>query len=296
MIRHFTFLASAICAVSCMAQSISVKDGSEKFSSGSHEALTTTISENTADRVMSEWKSVMKDYKHEKVKQSGDEVFADNILIKEWGNNPVDVYAKFNEDKKDRTVKMAVAVDLGGAYLTSADKEKQRYMEKLMKDFAVRLTKEPIAEGLKEQTKALEKLDDQQKHLEKEKKNLQEDIVNYKNKINKAEKDLVQKKTELEKKKQEVSVQKKVVDASSDAVSEQAKSSKKIYEKLQDQQKDIEKDIRDLENDVKDYSEKVKNAEKDIKTNDENQAKKKEEIEKQKKVVEEWKLKLDKVN
>jgi peptidoglycan hydrolase CwlO-like protein len=292
----FVFLMTG--AATCtFAQSISTKEGNEKFSSGSQNAVITTIYENNADDVINEWKKVLKDYKYEKVKDNGGEVFGDNILIKDWGNNPVDFYTRFDEDKKDRTVKMAVAVDLGGTYLSSSgDKDKFRYVEKMVKEFAVKMTKAPIENGVKDQEKILAKLEDKQKDLEKDKKNREDDIVDYKNKISKAEKDLARKNADLEKKKSEISVQKKVVDASSDAVSEQAKSSKKIHEKLMDQQKDIEKDIKDLQGDIKNYNEKIKDAEKDIKTNEENQVKKKEEIEKQKKVVDDWKKKLDKVN
>ena len=291
------FLFSLFAAGTAFSQSIPVHNGSEKFSTGSHEAVITTIFENTQQSVMDEWKQVLKDYKNEKVKANGNEVFGDNILVKDWGNNPVDFYATFDEDKKDKTVKMAVAVDLGGTYLSSSvDKDKHKYVEKMVKDFAVKMTKEPIEQSIKDQNKALDKLNDQQKDLEKDKKNLQDDIVNYKNKITKDEKDLAEKKADLDKKKSEVAVQKKVVDASSDAVSEQAKSSKKIHDKLMDQQKGLEDDVKDIEKDIKNYQEKIKNAEKDIKTNEESQVKKKQEVENQKKVVDELKKKLEKVS
>lgn len=286
-------IALSVLAYTAGAQNITVKDATEKFSSGSQPALVTIIHENTAEEVMQEWKKVLKDFKNEKVKDDKGEVFGDNVLIKEWGNNPVDVYTRFDEDKKDRTVKMAVAVDLGGAYLSNQDKEKTRYMEKLIKDFAVKMTKAPIEASLKQNEKLFAKLEDQQRDLQKENKNLNGDIINYKNKIAKAEKEVAVKDVEIEKKKEEVKVQKKVVDASSDAVSEQAKSSKKIYDKLNDQLNDLEKDRKNQKDDIQDYQEKIKKAESDIKTNEQNQEKKKQELESQKKIVEDLKKKLD---
>lgn len=281
----------------CIAQSISVKEGNEKFSSGSHSSAIATISENNLNDVMSEWKKVLKDYKHEKVKDDNNEVFGDNILIKEWGNNPVDIYTKFEEDKKARTVRMSVAVDLGGAYLSSSsDQAKYKYIEQVTKNFAVRMTKAPLAEALKNSEKLMEKLMDNQKDLEKDKKDLQEDIVNYKNKIVKAEKEITVKDGEIVVKKGEVEVQKKVVDASAGAVNEQAKSSKKIYDKLENQLQDLEKDKKNLKGDVEEYNSKIKKAESDIVKNDESQVKKKQEIESQKKIVAENKKKLDSVN
>ncbi|MDP1802103.1 MAG: hypothetical protein Q8L81_12170 [Bacteroidota bacterium] len=288
---------SAICfAGLTFSQSISVKSGNEKFSTGSQYALTTTIYENTADDAVSEWKKVLKDFKYEKVKDSDNEVFGDNILIKEWGNNPVDIYTKFEEDKKARTVKMSTAVDLGGTYLTSSDNDKIKFIEKMMKDFAIKMTKEPITAAVKAAEKQQEKLEDDQKDLEKDNKNLKEDIEDYKKKITKAEKEVVEKDGEIEKKKGEVHIQKKVVDASSGAVSEQAKSSKKILEKLEDQLKDLEKDKKNSKEDIEDNKKKIKKAEDDIKKNEEAQAKKKTEIDNQKKVVAEVKKKLDAVN
>ena len=47
-------------------QKISVKDGSsEKFSSGSHNAYTTTVYETSKDDVESKWKSFLKDFKNQ---------------------------------------------------------------------------------------------------------------------------------------------------------------------------------------------------------------------------------------
>jgi DNA repair exonuclease SbcCD ATPase subunit len=288
-------LVLALSASTFFAQSISVKEGNEKFSTGSQPAVTTTIFENKLGEVIDEWKKVLKDFKNEKVKDNNNEVFGDNILIKDWGNNPVDIYTKFEEDKPNKSIRMAVAVDLGGAYMSSNDKDKVKYIENMVRNFAVRMTKSPIEDAVKSSEKTLAKLEDDQKDLEKDKKNLQEDIVNYKNKIAKAEKEVAVKDVEIEKKKGEVNVQKKVVDVSGDAVSEQAKSAKKILEKLEDQQKDLEKDRKNLKEDIEDYNNKIKKAESDIKKNEDDQVKKKQAIEAQKKVVEENKKKLESV-
>ncbi|MBL7919744.1 MAG: hypothetical protein JNJ40_05485 [Bacteroidia bacterium] len=295
MKKTLTLSAIALAGLT-FSQSINVKEGNEKFSTGNQYALTTTIYENTADEAISEWKKVLKDFKNEKVKDSDNEVFGDNILIKEWGNNPVDIYTKFEEDKKAKTVKMSTAVDLGGIYLASSDKEKTKLIEKMMKDFAVKMTKEPIASAVKVAEKQQVKLEDDQKDLEKDNKNRKEDIEDYKKKITKAEKEIIEKEAAIEKKKGEVSIQKKVVDASSGAVNEQAKSSKNILEKLEDQQKDLEKDKKNLKEDIENYNKKIKKAEEDIKKNEDDQVKKKAEIETQKKEVEAVKKKLDAVN
>lgn len=195
------------------AQKISVKDGgSVKFSSGSHNAYTTTIYETSKDDVESKWKSFLKDFKNEKVKSDKGEVFGDNVMIKDWGNNPVDIYTTFEEDKKTKTVIMHVAFDLGGAYLSSSESLKHKMAEKMIKDFAIKTTKESLGEKVKDQEKILVKLDDAQKDLEKDNKNSKSDIESYKEKIKKAESDITKNEADQAKKKAEIEAQKKVVD------------------------------------------------------------------------------------
>lgn len=291
-------LAASLATLAASAQRIELREGNEKFSTGSQNAISTTIYANTQDDVQSAWKSLMKDYKNEKVKSDKNEVFGDNILIKEFGNNPADVYATFEENKKEMTVKMHVAFDLGGAYLSSSSENKDKYKEaeKIIKDFAVKMTKAPLQQKVKDAEKVQSKLEDEQKDLEKNNKNLKGDIEDNKGKITKAEKEIKVKEAELEKKKGEVEIQKKVVDASAGAVSEQAKASKKILDKLQDQQKDIEKDIKGLKSDIESANSKIKKAEDDIKKNESDQDKKKSEISKQKDAVSEAKKNVEKVD
>ncbi len=296
MKNTFTLLGLFI-TLTGFSQSIIVKETNEKFSTGSQNAITTTLFENNLNDVVNEWKKVLKDYKYEKVKDKDNEVFGDNILIKDWGNNPVDFYTKFEENKKDKTVKMMVAVDLGGVYLTSSkDKDKYNFVEKMVKEFAIKQTKAPLIEAVKDAEKLVAKKEDQQKDLEKDNKNLLDDIIDYKAKIGRAETDVITKDGEIAKKKSEVAIQKKVVEASAGAVNEQAKSSKKIYEKLTDQEKDLEKDKKNLKEDIEKYKDKIHAAEKDIKKNEEEQVRKKAEIDTQKKVVETLTTKLKSVN
>lgn len=286
-----------VCAfIQIEAQRIKVTESNEKFSSGSQNALVTTIYEAQPDDIIKEWKKVMKDFKHEKVKDKDEEVFADNVLIKDWGNNPVDIYTLFSHNKKEKTTKMATAVDLGGAYLKSDDKDKYNYIEKMLREFAVRLSKEPIEHNIQLLEKNLSKQEDNLKDAEKDIKSSKEDIENYKSKIAKAEKEIIDKKSGIDKKESEIEVQKKVVDASSDAVKEQAKSSKKIYEKLIDQKKDLEKDKKNLENDVDDYKDKIKKAEKRIEKDEEDIKRASKEIEAIKKAIDTDKNRLNKID
>lgn len=200
------------------AQKIEVRNESEKFSTGTQYALTTTIYANTKDDVESAWKSLLKDFKHEKVKSSKDELMADNILIKEWGNNPIDIYTVFTEDQKTKTVKMSVAFDLGGAYLKPSD-DKYAYAEKMILDFALNMTKKPMAGRVKEAEKLVSKTEEEQKNLDKEKTKALDNITEYKKKIadtesaiKKNEENQLKKKAELETNKKVLEEAKKLLD------------------------------------------------------------------------------------
>jgi hypothetical protein len=216
-------IAITILALSALAkvhaQKIEVKDGSEKFSNGSHNAYTASIYETTKDDVISKFKSLLKDLKNEKVKTDNGEVFGDNIVIKEWGNNPVDVYASFEEDKSAKKVTIHVAFDLGGAYLTGSDGDKHSYAKKMVKDFAVKTTKESMGDKVKDLEKVLVKLEDNQKDLEKDNKNHKSDIENYKAKIKTAEENISKNEADQVKKKSEIEAQKKVVEEAKNIMS-----------------------------------------------------------------------------
>lgn len=294
-----SLLAICISGLS-FSQTIDSKETNEKFSTGVQSAIATTVYGNSPDQVIAAWEKLMKDYKNETVKSSKGEVFGDNILIKEWGNNPVDIYTVFQstkKEKKDKVVRMFVAVNLGGAYLTSSlDRSKYRDMEKIVRNFAVTMTKKPIEEELKDDTRALEKLQKKGKRLEKDKKSLQKDVENYKERISKAENEIVAKQSDLEKKNAEVSAQKAVIDAENGVVSEQSAASKKIYDKLQGQQQSLEKDVRKLKENVASYQEKIRKRETKIKQNEADQEKKKGESLSQEQKVEAIKKRLESVN
>lgn len=194
------------------SQEIKVKSSSGSFSSGNAPCFEVKIYNNTISEVKDKWKEVLKDFKNEKVKQNGNEVFGDNILIKDWGNNPVDIYTTFDE-KSDKSIEMKVAVDLGnGNYLKDSDRDKSKFIEKLMKEFAVKMSIEPLEKQIKEQNKLVADIEDKQKSLEKKNENLKKDIENYKEKIKKAEEEIKNNETEIEKKKQEFATQQKALE------------------------------------------------------------------------------------
>ena len=213
MKNFILILIATACTNFVTAQTILVTEQKAPFSTGEQNALVTTVYQNSKEEVVAKWKDYMKDFKNEKVKFENNEMFGDNVLIKEWGNNPVDVYARFEESKDDKTVKIKVAFDLGGAYLSSGgDAAKYALAEKLVKDFAVKATRFPFEEKLRIAQKLLTDMEGDQKNLEKENKDLHNDIDNYKSKITRAEEDIKKNEENQLKKKAQAEAQKTVID------------------------------------------------------------------------------------
>jgi hypothetical protein len=213
MIRK-TFIAAFLGAAALSsAQEVKVKEGSESFSNGSHNALSVMVYVEDMDKVQKEWKSQMKDFGYQSMNDKGKEQDFDNVKFKSLSNNPMDVYTKFEEEKSEKAIRVIAAYDMGGDYVSSSKHSSEYdFMKKLMKDFAVKTAKDIIEDQLKDATKTLTRFQDKQKDLEKDNKNLDSDIKNYEDKIKKAKDDIEKNKKDIETKKKEIELQQKVVD------------------------------------------------------------------------------------
>ncbi len=187
---------------STFGQSVQVTEQKATFTSGEKNSLSVTIQQNSKDKVIDLWRDQLKNFKSEKIKTEKNEMFADNVLIKDWGNNPVDIYTTFEENKETGSVKMNVAFDLGGAYLSyETDSIKYNYAMKMVKEFAIKASRSPFEERIIVSQKLIENMTDDQKSLENKNKDLAKDIEDYKNKIAKAEEEIRANEESLGKKK-----------------------------------------------------------------------------------------------
>ena len=192
-----------------LSQKIVIKESPEPIGGGTHNALTVKIPDINPAEAEEGFKSHMKAYNGKRTSKEGS-AFIDNADIKEMSDNTVDVYAKAVAAGKD--VNFSVAFDLGGIFLSSTThKDKYLVAERIVKEFAVKMTREPLLEQLKNAQKSQSKIEGEQKSLEKDNINLNEDIQNYKAKIRTAEENLAKNKAEQDKKKLELETQKKVV-------------------------------------------------------------------------------------
>jgi hypothetical protein len=187
---------------------IKVESKNEKINGGTHSCLVVTIYDATPDDIKKEWKDKMKSYD---AKVSGkDEIFADNALIKTISENTCDVYA-YTEKISDTETKFVVGFLLGETWIDSKSAS-YNAAEKIVKDFAVKQSKDAIAKKRKDAEKALDDKKDDQTDLEKKNTDLHKDIDDYNEKIKKAEEDIKTNETDQTKKKTEIDEQQKVVD------------------------------------------------------------------------------------
>jgi chromosome segregation ATPase len=214
MKKQILSIALVLSGLQFFAQEIKVKESNESFSNGSHNSLSVILYVSDINLVEKEWKSQIKSYGYDKASEKGGEYFFDNVLIKQLGTNTLDLFSKVTEVKGDKAVQLTAAYDLGGAYLSSSQHSAQfEYVKKMMRDFAVKITKEAFDDQLKDAGKALSTLQSKQASLEKDNKGLADDITNYNEKIKKANDEITQNKKDIETKKGEVATQQKSLDA-----------------------------------------------------------------------------------
>ncbi len=211
MKKILSFAFAIAIALSASSQKIKVKQSTENIGGGSHNALSVTLYGISPSEAEDAFRSFMKTYDGKRSSKDGG-VFIDHAMIKEMGNNTIDIYGKALGKKGDPEINFVVAFDLGGAFLNSGDhKDQYNVAEKIVKEFAVKATKDAIEQQLKDAQKIESNFEDEQKSLEKDNKNLNGDIDDYNKKIKKAQEDIVKNKSDQDKKKGEIEAQKKVV-------------------------------------------------------------------------------------
>ncbi|NVO02481.1 MAG: hypothetical protein HXX09_07225 [Bacteroidetes bacterium] len=208
MKKILLFSALLILSQVSFAQKIKVVDGKEKIGGGSNSSLSVMIYEATDSQVEKAWKSLMKDYNAKVSTKDG--VFADNATIKDMSANTVDVYAII--EKKDNAIRLIAAFDLGGAFVSSSTHSSQfKVAEKMLLDFAKKVSLDAIAEILKEAEKEQSKKQKNLDNLKSDKTDLEKDIEKYNKQIAQAKSDIEKNIKDQETATKELDLQKKVV-------------------------------------------------------------------------------------
>ncbi|MFC2175572.1 hypothetical protein ACFLR1_01210 [Bacteroidota bacterium] len=165
-----------------------VTEGVVAIDGVSRNSLSTIIEGANANDVKKAWKKRLKDLKG-KVNDKKI-IFGDNCQSKEMGDNSFDVYSVVEDATKDG-VKLVVAFDLGGAYLSTVNHPGQYPAgEKIVYTFAVEQAKAAVQVEIDNNNKILSGLEKDFGNLEKEKAGLEKDIADYEKKIEAAKADI----------------------------------------------------------------------------------------------------------
>lgn len=182
MKQLFILLIAAISFNSFAQNEVKVTEESISYSVGSKNSIVVTIPYGDQEVVEKELKSEMKDWGGKYSSSKGEAQTLQSSVKKMFERKTFDSYAKVI--KTDDGIKVAVAVDLGGAFMTSSQHSAQfAEMKERLQKFAVTAAKESIKENMKAEEKILSSFEKEEKSLEKEKESHLKDIEDYKKKI-----------------------------------------------------------------------------------------------------------------
>ncbi len=189
-----------------LAQGISTSEKTENFSTGSHNAIVVNIPYGTKEIIEDQLKNELKDWGG-KYNSSKEEQFTIQASSKDMGDKNYDAYAKILTDS-DGSMKVAFAIDLGGAYLSSREHNEQfTAMTARIKKFAKKTSEKCIEKELEAENKILSTLEKNQRDLEKDQRDYENSIEDYKKKITEAEDKIKENANMQQAKKSEISTQ-----------------------------------------------------------------------------------------
>lgn len=203
--KQITLLAATLFTTFVFSQEVKTSNDKVSFSHGSFDAIVVTIPYADKDVVEKELKSEMKGWGG-KYNSSKGEYTAKEAKMKAMGDKYFDGYAKIIENGTE--IKVAFAVDLGGAYMNSSEhREQHREIEDRAKKFAQAASKESVNGMIELETKTLKKLTGEKEDLLKNIENSKKDIEDYKKKIAEAEQKIKDDEAATQKKEGEIGTQ-----------------------------------------------------------------------------------------
>jgi hypothetical protein len=185
----FLFSAILFSSFAFGQKAISVTEAEEQINNSKYNSLSVMVYSGNVDDVKKAWKKQLKEMKG---KVSDKKVlFADDCELKAMGDNSFDVYSRL-EEVSTEGVRLIVAVDLGGAYLSSvAHGDKFKAMRDVIYNFGVAQNKAVVGVEIEAQNKVLSGLEKELADLEKQNQKLDKDLADYKEKIKNGEADKV---------------------------------------------------------------------------------------------------------
>lgn len=190
-----------------------VTEGMKDMSTGSNNALSTTILGLDVKTVEKLWKDYADKFGGKsKYNRKASELFIDNASIPNISGNTIDLYSK--AEKAGDHTNFSVWFDLGGGYLVGADHpDKYTNARSLVEGFVQATEKYKVEERLKEANKQLDKLKSDMKGLAKDKDGYEKDIKKAEDAIKSAQEKIVSNASDQTKKETEIKAQEDAIEA-----------------------------------------------------------------------------------
>jgi len=155
-----------------------ITEETAEMSAGVSEAMVLFIPNGSRGDVEKEWKAFLKPFGG-KVKMSRGEVVSMGTEISDLSNKSVDIFSTI--EKGDRGVSLVSLFFLGNDFVTYEDNPKvYEQAARLLKEFGHEYHKHLVSEELKDEEKAMKKLQTEGEKLIKENDNLHKAIAKYK--------------------------------------------------------------------------------------------------------------------
>jgi hypothetical protein len=168
-------------SVSFAQKKIDITEGASAFLNGSQNAFSFIIYNADLKTVSKAWEKQLKDLKGKVSNKK--EFFADNCSVKEMGANAFDVYSKV-EEALGEGIRVTVAFDLGGAYMSSAaHPDKVVAAKVILYNFAVEQTREVVKTEIELAKQQLEFKEKELSLLMANEQELKRAIADYEDKI-----------------------------------------------------------------------------------------------------------------
>lgn len=266
---------------------LSVETGLQQFEAGIFPSYTITIYDTNEKMLERIWKDEIK-RKSDKFTNKRDLVALQAKLP--FHDEPMDVHATFDFDKRDNTTRMHVTfLHNGEAVDMDANPETHALAEKMMYDLSVRMNQAVVLEQIEDQENIQKGLEKELDKLRRENDKLHDSILKNQQRLEKAKSD----QASLER---EVEYQKERIDNYEEQTAENRSSDNlKELSKMRNDLSKMERKISDLISDQHKYENDIREAEEAIPVNESDQEKKAEEIEQQKGVVEQYRQKYKEV-
>lgn len=182
MKQLFTLLITAISLGAFAQNDVKITEENISYSVGAKNSIVVTIPYGKVDIVEKELKSEMKDWGGKYNSSKNEYTTLQSSVKKMFERKTFDTYATIISSGD--VVKVAVAVDLGGAFMTSKEHSTQfAEMKERLHKFAITAAKASIQDNMKAEEKILSTFEKDQKSLEKDKEGHLKDIEDYKKKI-----------------------------------------------------------------------------------------------------------------